>query len=129
MARVTLPDVTVTIASRPAHSSTTVSAVGAYVVVVATALPDHGVTLTSAYLAEPRGDIAAAHLLVAAGPLSAPQHRLLPGAQAGQTHARMCLLDHAAQLQGALHVHTDEVVAIEVSPAALSRADAAWAQP
>lgn len=45
-------------------------------VVVATALPHCALALTSAYLAEPAGDIAASHLLIASdGPRGAVKER------------------------------------------------------
>lgn len=126
MARIFLHGVSVSICAIAQQSSTTIATAGAYAVVVATALPTRALALTSAYLAEPGGDIAASHLLIAGHGPSAPRQRVLPGRQAGETHARMCLLDHAAELQAVLHELTDQDIAIDITPEALARADAAW---
>ncbi|MGZ6670214.1 MAG: hypothetical protein ACXVH3_36775 [Solirubrobacteraceae bacterium] len=54
--------------------------------------------------------------------------RLLTG-MAGETHARACLLDHAAELRAFLDPNGEEEVSVEISDAALAQAAAAWGQP
>jgi hypothetical protein len=44
----------------------------------------------------------------------------------GTTHPRRCLLDHAAELQGALAELADNHVQVQVAPPALERADTVW---
>jgi hypothetical protein len=47
----------------------------------------------------------------------------------GQTHARACLLDHAAELRDALdELMPDEEVMVEVSDGALARAAKVWSR-
>lgn len=129
MARVTLTGVDLTIDGQPQRSSTSVGAVGACAVVVATALPDRGITLTSCYLADMHSEIAAAHLCSAPGQHTHIEQRVLPAQQPGQTHARACLLDHAAELQTVLAARVGAVVMIDVSPQALRTAAGAWSNP
>ena len=54
--------------------------------------------------------------------------RVLSG-MAGATHARACLLDHAAELQAFLDPDGEEALHVEVSDAALARAAAVWRGP
>ena len=127
--RLVLHDITVAIATTPQPSSTTIATAGAYVVVVATTLPDRAVGLTSCYLGEIDGDTAASHLHLGPGPEERLSQRVLPGDQPGLTHARTCLLDHAAELQTALAELTGEAVSVDVAPRALDQAATAWTQP
>lgn len=55
------------------------------------------------------------------------QQRVLAGQQPGETHARACLLDHAAELQTMLAEITDGTITIDVAPVALHEATRAWA--
>ena len=124
--RLELPDVAITVSGAPRRSSSTIATVGGYVVVVATALPDAGVTLTSCYVGQFHGDSGVTHLLLTPRAPAAIAQRVLPGPQPGETHARGCLLDHAAELQAALGVDGARVQ-IDVGPAALERAATALA--
>lgn len=128
VARIVLDAITVTLDAQPQRSSTTIASAGAYAVVVATALPDLGVTLTSAYLGDMSGDTAASHLTIARPTGALLAQRMLPGVQPGETHARVCVLDHVAELQSTLASVIDDVdqVAIDVSPDALQRAASSW---
>ena len=126
MARVALNAIELTIAGKPERSRTTIATVGAYVVVVATAVPARGVTLTSCYLADMQSDIAAAHLSSAPSNDARIRQRVLARQQPGQTHARACLLDHTAELQTTIGEATGATVAIDVGPDALARAADAW---
>ena len=47
----------------------------------------------------------------------------------GETHARACLLDHAAELRAMLDPEGEDAVSVEVSDAALARAAAVWREP
>jgi hypothetical protein len=128
VARVILTGIDVAVDAVAQEASTTIGAVGGYAVVVATALPQLGVTLTSSYLAEMVGDIAASHLCsVPGGPPMIDQH-VLPGHQPGQTHARACLLDHVAELRDTLDAfHTSAVtVTVTVADSTLADVDRAW---
>jgi hypothetical protein len=57
-----LPGLMIAIGGAAVRSSWTIATVGGYVVVVATAVPPLGVTLTSVYLGQIDGDTAASHL-------------------------------------------------------------------
>jgi hypothetical protein len=128
VARITLTGISVAIDAVSQDSSTTIGAVGAYAVIVATALPRLGVTLTSSYLAAMVGDIAASHLCsVPGGPPIIDQH-VLPGDQPGRTHAQACLLDHVAEIRSildAFHAST-ATVTVTIDDDTLQRADRAW---
>jgi hypothetical protein len=128
VARIALPSITVAIDGNAQHSATTIGAIGGYAVVVATALPELGLTLTSSYLAAMVGDTAASHLCSSpAGPPHIEQH-ILPGDQPGRTHAQACLLDHVAELQARLVELTEDTVSIDLGDDVLDRADQAWAR-
>jgi hypothetical protein len=128
VARIALTGIDVAIDAVCQDSSTTIGAVGAYAVVLATALPQLGVTLTSSYLAAMVGDIAASHYCsVPGGPPIIDQH-VLPGDQPGRTHAQACLLDHVAEVRDildAFHAST-ATVTVTIADATLQRADGAW---
>lgn len=123
-----LPDLLILVAGERARSSSTIAASGAYVVVVTSTVSALALTLTSVYLAPiaAAGDTSASHLRLA--PRCEPQlaHCVLSGQQAGSTHARTCMLDHAMQLREALAQLTGQQVAIDVEPAALEHAAAVW---
>jgi len=123
---VDLPGVKIAIADTPQRSSSTITTVSGYVVVLATALPQLGVTLTSVYLGQIASDTGTMHLALA--PARDPQLKqgMLPGSQPGQTHARACILDHAAELQQLLTDLTHDPVTIDIHPDALQRATGAW---
>lgn len=126
MARIALHGIDVALDGTPQPSSTTIGAVGAYAVVVATALPDLGVTLTSSYLAAIGGDVAASHLCsVPGGPPIVDQH-VLPADQLAQTHVQACVLDHVAELQSDLDAFTARHVTIAIADTTLEHADRAW---
>jgi hypothetical protein len=128
VARIALTGIDVTIDAVAQDSSTTIGAVGGYAVVVATALPQIGVTLTSSYLAAMIGDIAASHLCsVPGGPPIIDQH-VLPGDQPGQTHAQACLLDHVAELRNILDAlnRSAATVTVDITDDTLNCADRAW---
>lgn len=122
-------DITVAIASTIETSSTTIATVGAYVVVVATTLPERGIGLTSCYLGELDGATAVSHLHLGPGPRDRLSQRILEAGQPGVTHARTCLLDHAAELRAAVSEVTEDRVTVDVGARALERAAQAWAEP
>jgi hypothetical protein len=123
-----LPGISLSLAGELVDSETTLATVSGYVVVLASVVPRLAVTLTSTYLGQIDGDTAASHLrllpdaalLPTASPLS---QRVLPGAQPGSTHLRLCLLDHVAELQQLLADLTRDVVAIDI---AASTFDLQW---
>jgi hypothetical protein len=128
VARTLLSAIDIAIDAVPQASETTIGAVGAYAVILTTALPELGVTLTSSYLAAMVGDIAASHLTsVPGGPPIIDQH-VLPGHQPGRTHAQACVLDHVAEVRDVLeafHAST-ATVTVTIADATLEQADRAW---
>ena len=123
-----LDDITVAIASTIEPSSTTIGTVGAYVVVVATTLPDRAIGLTSCYLGELDAETAVTHLHLGRGPRERLVQRILEAGHAGVTHARTCLLDHAAELRGAVGEVTEAHVTVDVGARALEHAAEAWTE-
>jgi len=126
VARTPLTTIDMTIDGAPERSSTTIGAIGGYAVVLTTALPDRGVTLTSSYLAAMHGDIAASHLCSAPDAPARIEQHVLPGDQPGQTHAQVCLLDHVAELQTRVAALIGGTVTIDIGEETLQRADRAW---
>ena len=124
--RVLLEEVTVGVDGQNESSSTTLASAGAYVLVVATTLPGRAVGLTSCYLGQLGGAIAASHLHLGPGKHEHFAQRLLAPEQPRATVAGACLLDHAAELQSALAEHTGSSVTVDVGLAALTRAAEAW---
>jgi hypothetical protein len=124
-----LDDITVAIASTIEPSSTTIATVGAYVVVVATTLPDRAIGLTSCYLGELDGETAVTHLHLGRGPRERLVQRILEAGHAGVTHARTCLLDHAAELRASVAEVTEQHVTVDVGARALEQAAQAWIEP
>jgi hypothetical protein len=108
--------------------STTIQAAGAYVIVVETVVPSRTAGLSSCYLADLKGRTAVSHLRRALHCAPVFSQRVL-AVMPGETHARACLLDHAAQLRAMLDPAGEEAVSVEVSDAALARAAAVWRGP
>jgi hypothetical protein len=127
--RVLLEEVTVAIDGHTEPSSTTLATAGGYVFVVATTLPEHAIGLTSSYLGQFGGAIAASHLHLGPAQHERIAQRLLAPEQARASVAGACLLDHAAELQIALAERTRSSVAVDVGVAALARAAEAWGPP
>ena len=128
MARTVLSAIDIAIDAVPQASETTIGAVGAYAVILTTALPALGVTLTSSYLAAMVGDIAASHLTsVPGGPPIIDQH-VLPGHQPGRTHAQACVLDHVAEVRDVLEAFhaSAATVTVTIADTTLEQADRAW---
>gem|GEM_PF-4213402 len=129
MPRTLLSAIDIAIDTVAQASETTIGAVGAYAVILTTALPELGITLTSSYLAAMIGDTAASHLAnVPGGPPVIAQH-VLPGQQPGRTHAQACVLDHVAEVRDVLeayHATTDATVTVTIADTTLALADRAW---
>jgi hypothetical protein len=124
--RIELDSFHVTIGGAAARSSTTIGSVGADVLAVATTLPDQVLSLTSCYLGEFGGEIAASHLRSGPNRYQQLTTQILPPAPHVGEHARACLLDHAAELQQALAELTGAQVLVDVAAGALERAVEAW---
>lgn len=120
-------DLTVTINGARQASSTTMGALGAYVVVIATTLPDQVLELTSCYLAALHGPAAVTQLLLRTGPSHDFKHEILDDELVGTTHPRRCLLHHAGELHRAIATVTSHDVLVDVQPIALEAADTIWA--
>lgn len=127
--RVLLEAVKVVIDGHAEPSSTTLATAGGYVFVVATTLPEQAVGLTSSYLGQLGGAIAASHLHLGPDQHERFAQRLLAPEKARASVAGACLLDHAAELQSALAERTGSSIAVDVGPAALTRAAEAWGPP
>jgi hypothetical protein len=127
--RVLLEAVKVAIDGRTEPSSITLATAGGYVFVVATTLPEQAVGLTSCYLGQLGGAIAASHLHLGPEQHERFAQRLLAPEQGRASVAGACLLDHAAELQSALAERTGSRVAVDVGIAALRRAAEAWGPP
>ena len=112
---------------RAERCETMAVAVGGYVVVLDTVVPSQAVTLTSCYLSSlSQAATAVSHLQLAPGlPDSISQQTLEP--LVSQTHARACLLEHAAQLRSLLAELGDDEVAVELDDRLLDAA-AVWTQ-
>ena len=108
--------------------ATVIESVSGYVVVVITVLESRAVTLVSSYLADLSGRTAVSHLRTRPAAPAGFSQRLLE-VMPGQTHARACLLDHAAELRGVLADLFDEDVSVELSEHALERAAGVWRPP
>jgi hypothetical protein len=105
---------------------TAIESMSGYVVAVISVLQSRAVTLVSCYLATLAGETAVSHMRLAPGTPGRFSQRML-GAMPGETHARACLLDHAAELRDALdELLDDEQVTVEVSEHALGRAARVW---
>ena len=120
-----LAGVTVLLDGTPAPGSTTLTGVGAYVLVIATALPEQATTLTSCYLGRPDGALAVSHLRVGPDDDQLDQHVLAPS-QLHATAAGACLLDHAATLRDTLDHAGHATVTVDVTDDALDAAIDAW---
>ena len=108
--------------------STAIHSVSGYVVVVISVLESRAVLVASSYLANLSGRTAASHLRTCPGRPGSFTQRIIER-MAGQTHARACLLDHAAELRDALdELMPDEEVMVEVSDRALAQAARVWSQ-
>ena len=121
-----LPALEILLAGEHAANFSTIAASGAYVVVVTTTVRALAYTLTSVYLGAIAGDTLASHLRLSPQRSPALSHRLLSGAQSGATHARVAMLDHAAELQTALVDLTGQQVRVDVGAQVLQDAGAAW---
>jgi hypothetical protein len=126
LVRIELDSFHVEIAGAAVRSSTTIGSVGAYVVAVATTLPDQVLGLTSCYLGQLDGAIAASHLRLGPDRYERLSAHVLPHAPHVGEHARACLLDHSAELQQALADLTGQHVLVDVAASALERAGDAW---
>jgi hypothetical protein len=107
--------------------SMTMHHASAYVVSVITVVPTRALALVSAYVADLSGHAAVTHLRLPPGGRSFSQQEL--GRLPGSSHARACLLDHAAELRLTLEQLLDEPVRIEIPDAALERAGSLWERP
>jgi hypothetical protein len=106
--------------------STTIENVSGYVVVVSSVLRSRAVTLISSYLADLSGRTAVSHMRSRPGSPAGFSQRVLE-VMPGQTHARACLLDHAAELHDLLdELLPDEEITVEVSDGALEQAARVW---
>jgi hypothetical protein len=106
--------------------STAIHSVSGYVVVVISVLKSRALLVASSYLADLGGRTAASHLRSSPGVRGEFDQRIIER-MPGQTHARACLLDHAAEVRDALEeLIPDEEVSVEVSEQALAQATRVW---
>jgi hypothetical protein len=108
--------------------STAIQSVSGYVVVVISVLESRGLLVASSYLANLSGRTAVSYLRSSRRRPAVFAQRMIE-AMPGETHARACLLDHAAELREAVdELLCGEEVTVEVSDAALARAARVWSQ-
>lgn len=124
--RLHLQGVEISADGQSARCETEIVNAGAYLVAITTVIEQHGVLLTSSYLADLAGPTAATHMTLTGSP---PRfhHRILQ--LTGTRHARGCLLDHAAELCELLsdHLNSDDV-RVDVAEDALTDAERVWGQ-
>lgn len=121
--RTAVGPVTVHAAGEVVHSETTVGAIGPNVVVVATALPDLAVTMTTAYTGAEDVETIAVDLLLGPRREAAHGSRVLSRDSVPVTHAHeQCLLDHVRQLMIALRARDGRRYAVDVSDDAVELA-------
>lgn len=126
--RVTVPLPT-RVGDAEVFSQTTLEAAGAEsVLVISTAVPDHGLVLRTVYVGA-GGDASGVAIDVTLSPKGrSTTHRVLPDVPV--THARgRCLTDHAAALQGELQSLTAQPVGVDVSDDAFILASQAYPPP
>src|SRR5450755_577810 len=100
-----------------------------YVVVLSSVLESRAVTLISCYLADLAGPTAVSHMRLAAGQPPRVAQRVVLEGLPGQSHARACLLDHAAELRDALEeLLEDEEVSVELAEDTLEQAARVWSR-
>ena len=108
--------------------STAIDSVSGYVVVVISVLQSRALLVVSAYLAHVGGPTAVSHLRSSPAGPDAFRQRIIER-MPGQTHARACLLDHAAEVRDALEeLIPGEEVMVEVSDEALAQAARVWSR-
>ena len=108
--------------------STAIHSVSGYVVVVISVLKSRALLVASSYLADLSGRTAASHLRSSPAVRGEFAQRIIER-MPGQTHARACLLDHAAEVREALEeLLPDEQVLVEVSEEALAHAAGVWSR-
>ena len=108
--------------------ATTIEAAGSWVVAVTTVVRGRAVVVASCYLADfGQSEVAVSHLRMLPGPHSEIVQRPL-AQMPGQTHARACLLDHAAELRDVLEKLEQQQLAVDVAEYALEQATRAWEQ-
>ncbi|MGZ6638750.1 MAG: hypothetical protein ACXVII_38575 [Solirubrobacteraceae bacterium] len=106
--------------------ATAIENAGGYVVVLGSVLESRALTVVSCYLADLGGPTAVSHLRLLAGRPRQVTQRVLE-ALAGQSHARACLLDHAAELRDTLgELLEHEQVSVDVAEATLEQAVRVW---
>ena len=106
--------------------ATAIENAGGYVVVLSSVLESRAVTVVSCYLADLGGPTAVSHMRLLAGRPRQVAQRVLEGV-AGQSHARACLLDHAAELRDTLGELLEyEEVSVDVAEATLEQAVRVW---
>ena len=106
--------------------STAIHSASGYVVVVISVVRSRALLVASSYLADLSGETAASHLRSSPGVRGEFAQRIIER-MPGQTHARACLLDHAAEVKDALEelLHGEEVM-VEISDQALTEAARVW---
>ena len=108
--------------------ATAIENASGYVVILSSVLEGRAVTLVSCYLADLGGPAAVSHMRLAPGQPPRVAQRVLEGLP-GQSHARACLLDHAAELRDALgELLEDEEVSVELAEDTLEQAARVWSR-
>ena len=121
--RTVLDPITVTIDGTPTPSETTLAQAGAYVVVLATALPEIPLTVTSTFIGAQDVDTTIVDLTLGLRPHAHTETRTVARDHVPVTHAHdRCLLEHAATVRTAVAHTTQAHVSIDVPDTALQSA-------
>jgi hypothetical protein len=108
--------------------ATAIENASGYVVVLSSVLESRAVTLVSCYLADLAGPPAVSHMRLAPGRCPVIAQRVLEGLP-GQSHARACLLDHAAELRDALgELLEGEEISVDLAEETLEQAARVWSR-
>jgi len=107
----------------------TIENASAYVVSVITVVPSHRLGLVSAYVADLEGETAVTHMRLSPSGRRATFEQQVLGGLPGTSRPRACLLDHAAELRGALEELLDAPVSVEITEPTLEQASRVWGKP
>ncbi len=107
--------------------ASTIENASGYVVTVISVLPRREIALVSCYVADLGGETAVTHMRLPADQRASFEQRVLGGLP-GTSHARACLLDHAAELHMLLEAVLEEPVTVEIAERSLQDASGVWRQ-
>jgi hypothetical protein len=107
--------------------ASTIENASGYVVTVISVLQSRAIALVSCYVADLGGESAVTHMRLATDQRASFEQRVLGGLP-GASHARACLLDHAAELRVLLEELLQQAVTVEIAERSLQDASGVWGQ-